>query len=186
MHGVRARNPYEKEFQQAVQEFAETVMPWYLDHDKYRSQKILDRLTEPDRIISFRVTWEADNGDVMMNRAWRVQFNNNLGPYKGGLRFHPSVNRSVLKFLAFEQVFKNALTGLPMGGAKGGANFNPRGKSDAEIMRFCHAMMTELQHHIGEDVDVPAGDIGVGAREIGFLFGKYNQLQNRWSGAITS
>jgi len=185
MRGVRERNPYEKEFQQAVYEFAETVMPWYLDHDKYRSQKVLERLTEPDRIISFRVTWEADNGDVMMNRGWRVQFNNNLGPYKGGLRFHASVNRSVLKFLGFEQVFKNALTGLPMGGAKGGANFNPRGRSEAEVMRFCHAMMTELQYYIGEDVDVPAGDIGVGPREIGFLFGKYNQLQNRWSGALT-
>jgi len=185
MQGVKARNPYEKEFQQAVQEFAESVMPWYLDHQKYRDLKILDRLTEPDRIISFRVTWETDKGEVMMNRAWRVQFNNNLGPYKGGLRFHPTVDASVLKFLAFEQVFKNALTGLPMGGGKGGANFNPRGRSDSEIMRFCHALMTELQHYIGEDVDVPAGDIGVGSREIGYLFGKYNQLQKRWSGAIT-
>ena len=185
MRGVRERNPYEKEFQQAIHEFAESVMPWYMDQNRYRDLKILDRLTEPDRIISFRITWEADNGEVMTNRGWRVQFNNNLGPYKGGLRFHPTVNSSVLKFLGFEQVFKNALTGLPMGGAKGGANFNPRGKSEREIMRFCHAMMTELHHYIGEDVDVPAGDIGVGSREIGFLFGKYNQLQSRWSGAIT-
>jgi glutamate dehydrogenase (NADP+) len=185
MKGVVQRNPREKEFQQAVNEFALTVMPWYLAHDEYRKEKVLDRLTEPDRVISFRITWEDDAGEVQINRGWRVQFNNNLGPYKGGLRFHSTVSPSVLKFLAFEQVFKNALTGLAMGGAKGGANFNPRGRSDREVMRFCYAMMTELHRHIGEDIDVPAGDIGVGSREISYLFGKYKQLQNRWAGAIT-
>ncbi len=185
MKGVRERNPGESEFYQAVDEFVSTVMPWYLDHPEYRQASLLERMTEPDRIISFRVTWEADDGTVHTNRAWRVQFNNDLGPYKGGLRFHPTVNQSVLKFLGFEQIFKNALTGLPMGGAKGGANFNPKGKSDREIMRFCHTLMSELQRYIGEDIDVPAGDIGVGSREIGYLFGKYNQLQNRWSGALT-
>lgn len=183
--GVRERNPGESEFHQAVDEFVTTVMPWYMDHPNYRQVSLLERMTEPDRIISFRVTWEADDGHVHTNRAWRVQFNNNLGPYKGGLRFHPTVNQSVLKFLGFEQIFKNALTGLPMGGAKGGANFNPKGRSDREIMRFCHALMSELHRYIGEDVDVPAGDIGVGSREIGFLFGKYNQMENRWAGAIT-
>ncbi len=183
--GIRERNPNEPEFHQAVEEFVTTVMPWYLEHAEYRQDSLLERLTEPDRIVSFRVAWESDKGEVRINRAWRVQFNNDLGPYKGGLRFHPTVNQSVLKFLGFEQVFKNALTGLPMGGAKGGANFDPKGRSDREVMRFCHAMMTELQRYIGEDVDVPAGDIGVGSREISYLFGKYNQLQNRWSGAIT-
>ena len=185
MEGVRDRNPGETEFLQAVEELVESVMPWYLDHGEYRRAKVLERLAEPDRIISFRITWETDDGEVQVNRGWRVQFNNNLGPYKGGLRFHPTVNASVLKFLGFEQVFKNSLTGLPMGGGKGGANFNPRGRSDREIMRFCQAMMSELQHYIGEDVDVPAGDIGVGSREIGYLFGKYNHLQKRWSGAMT-
>ncbi len=185
MRGVRKRNPYQTEFQQAVEEVVDSIMPWYMEREDYRRAQILERLTEPDRIISFRVTWETDSGEVRANRAWRVQFCNALGPYKGGLRFHPSVTESVLKFLGFEQIFKNSLTGLPMGGAKGGANFNPKGKSSAEIMRFCHGMMVELQRHIGEDVDVPAGDIGVGAREISYLFGKYVALQNRWSGVIT-
>lgn len=185
MQGLRRRNPGQKEFHQAVQEFAESVMPVVLDHEKYRRGQILERLTEPDRIIIFRVTWQDDEGNVRVNRAWRVQFCNAIGPYKGGLRFHPNVTLSVLKFLGFEQIFKNSLTGLPMGGAKGGANFNPKGKSDAEIMRFCQAMMCELQRHIGEDVDVPAGDIGVGNREISFLFGQYKRLANRYAGVLT-
>lgn len=185
MRGVKKRNPYQTEFQQAVEEVVESIMPWYLEQDHYRKAQILERLTEPDRVISFRVTWETDSGDIRANRAWRVQFNNAIGPYKGGLRFHPTVSESVLKFLGFEQIFKNSLTGLPMGGAKGGANFNPKGKSDAEVMRFCHSMMLELQRHIGEDVDVPAGDIGVGQREISYLFGKYVTLQNRWTGVLT-
>ena len=185
MRGVRKRNPYQTEFQQAVEEVVDSIMPWYMEREDYRRAQILERLTEPDRIISFRVTWETDSGEVRANRAWRVQFCNALGPYKGGLRFHPSVTESVLKFLGFEQIFTTSLTGLPMGGAKGGAHFNPKGKSSAEIMRFCHGMMVELQRHIGEDVDVPAGDIGVGAREISYLFGKYVALQNRWSGVIT-
>ncbi|MCB1121999.1 MAG: NADP-specific glutamate dehydrogenase, partial [Verrucomicrobiae bacterium] len=185
IRGLKKRNPYQTEFQQAVCEFVSTVMPWYLQQEQYHQAEILERVTEPDRIISFRVTWETDKGEIRANRAWRVQFNHSLGPYKGGLRFHPSVTESVLKFLGFEQVFKNSLTGLPMGGAKGGSNFNPKGKSEREVMRFCHAMMTELQRHIGEDVDVPAGDIGVGSREISFLFGQYMRLQNRWSGVLT-
>ncbi|MCL4137954.1 UNVERIFIED_CONTAM: hypothetical protein GTU68_005636 [Idotea baltica] len=160
-------------------------MPWYLEHKKYRDAQILERLTEPDRIIIFRVTWESDKGKIRANRAWRVQFNHALGPYKGGLRFHPTVTQSVLKFLGFEQIFKNSLTGLPMGGAKGGSNFNPKGKSDREVMRFCQSMMVELHRHIGEDVDVPAGDIGVGGREISYLFGQYMRLENRWSGVLT-
>ncbi|MGI9243404.1 MAG: NADP-specific glutamate dehydrogenase [Verrucomicrobiales bacterium] len=185
MHGLKKRNPYEIEFQQAVQEFVEAVMPYVADHTKYKDAQILERMTEPDRIIIFRVTWEADDGGLRANRAWRVQFNNSIGPYKGGLRFHPSVTQSVLKFLGFEQTFKNSLTGLPMGGAKGGSNFNPKGKSDREVMRFCHSMMTELARHIGEDTDVPAGDIGVGAREISYLFGQYKRLSNRFVGTLT-
>jgi len=185
MEGLRRRNPGQPEFHQAVHEVVETLMPHVLDHEKYREAKILERMTEPDRIVIFRVSWENDEGKVRVNRAWRVQFNNTIGPYKGGLRFHPSVTLSVLKFLGFEQVFKNSLTGLPMGGAKGGSNFNPKGKSDREVMRFCQAMMTELQRHIGEDTDVPAGDIGVGAREIGYLFGQYKRLNNRWTGVLT-
>jgi glutamate dehydrogenase (NADP+) len=185
MKGLKKRNPYEVEFHQAVAEVATSVMPWYLQHEAYRRAQILERLTEPDRIITFRVTWETDSGEIRANRAWRVQFNHALGPYKGGLRFHPSVTQSVLKFLGFEQIFKNSLTGLPMGGAKGGSNFNPKGKSDREVMRFCQSMMTELHRHIGEDVDVPAGDIGVGAREISYLFGQYMRLENRWSGVLT-
>lgn len=185
MQGLEKRNPHEKEFHQAVEEVATSVMPWYLDHQEYRHAQILERLTEPDRIIIFRVAWETDAGEVRANRAWRVQFNHALGPYKGGLRFHSSVNQSVLKFLGFEQIFKNSLTGLPMGGAKGGSNFNPKGKSDSEVMRFCQSLMTELARHIGEDVDVPAGDIGVGAREISYLFGQYMRMENRWTGVLT-
>ena len=185
MVGLRKRNPNETEFHQAVEEVATSVMPWYLDQSHYRKAQILERLTEPDRIVIFRVTWETDSGDIRANRAWRVQFNHSLGPYKGGLRFHPTVTQSVLKFLGFEQIFKNSLTGLPMGGAKGGSNFNPKGKSDNEVMRFCQSMMTELHRHIGEDVDVPAGDIGVGAREISYLFGQFMRLENRWSGVMT-
>ncbi len=185
MEGLKKRNPYEEEFQQAVYEVAHSIMPWYLKQDRYIRDQILERLTEPDRIITFRVTWETDDGEIRANRAWRVQFNHALGPYKGGMRFHPSVTQSVLKFLGFEQIFKNSLTGLPMGGAKGGSNFNPKGKSEREVMRFCHSLMTELHRHIGEDIDVPAGDIGVGSREVSFMFGQYMRLENRWSGVLT-
>ena len=185
MHGLVRRNPGETEFHQAVQEFAETVMPFILQHPEYQREQTLERMTEPDRIVIFRVPWEDDEGNVRVNRAWRVQFNNSIGPYKGGLRFHPSVNQSILKFLGFEQCFKNALTGLPMGGAKGGSNFNPKGKSDREVMRFCQSLMVELHRHIGEDTDVPAGDIGVGAREISYLFGHYKRLENRFTGVLT-
>ena len=183
--GLIKRNPYETEFHQAVREVVQNVMPFVMEHRKYKDAEILERMTEPDRIIIFRVTWMTDDGFIRANRAWRVQFNNSIGPYKGGMRFHPSVTQSVLKFLGFEQVFKNSLTGLPMGGAKGGSNFNPKGKSDREVMQFCHSLMTELHRHIGEDVDVPAGDIGVGAREIGYLFGQYKRLENRFAGTIT-
>lgn len=185
MRGLIRRNPGELEFHQAVEEVAATVLPYILEHRKYRDAQILERMTEPDRIVIFRVTWEDDKGQVRANRAWRVQFNNSIGPYKGGFRFHPSVTLSVLKFLGFEQVFKNSLTGLPMGGAKGGSNFNPKGKSEREVMRFCHSLMIELHRHIGEDTDVPAGDIGVGAREISFLFGQYKRLENRFTGILT-
>lgn len=185
MEGLKKRNPGESEFHQAVQEVAESLMPYILDHSKYKDAQILERMTEPDRIVIFRVTWEDDEGRIRANRAWRVQFNNAIGPYKGGLRFHPTVTQSVLKFLGFEQVFKNSLTGLPMGGAKGGSNFNPKGKSEREVMRFCQALMTELHRHIGEDTDIPAGDIGVGAREISFMFGQYKRLENRFVGTLT-
>jgi len=185
MAGLRKRNPGEPEFHQAVQEVAETLVPYIAANPDYRDAQILERMTEPDRVVIFRVTWEDDSGNVRVNRAWRVQFNNSIGPYKGGLRFHPTVTLSVLKFLGFEQTFKNSLTTLPMGGAKGGANFNPKGKSDREVMRFCQSLMTELHRHIGEDVDIPAGDIGVGAREISYLFGQYKRLQNRFTGTIT-
>lgn len=185
MRGLKKRNPGEPEFHQAVHEVVETILPFTAEHTKYRDAYILERMTEPDRIITFRVTWEDDKGQIHADRAWRVQFNNSIGPYKGGLRFHPSVTQSVLKFLGFEQVFKNSLTGLPMGGAKGGSNFNPKGRSDREVMRFCQSMMVELHRHIGEDVDVPAGDIGVGAREISYLFGTYKRLENRFAGILT-
>ena len=185
MQDLKQRNSGEPEFHQAVQEVVETILPFAMDHPKYQNAKILERMTEPDRVVSFRVTWVDDEGQIQMNRAWRVQFNNSIGPYKGGLRFHPSANLSVLKFLGFEQIFKNSLTGLPMGGAKGGANFNPKGKSDNEVMRFCQSLMTELYRHVGADTDVPAGDIGVGAREIGYLFGQYKRLANRFTGVLT-
>ena len=185
MTGLIRRNPGEPEFHQAVQEVAESLIPYVLEHPEYDEAQILERLTEPDRIIIFRVTWQDDEGQIRANRAWRVQFNKSIGPYKGGMRFHPSVTQSVLKFLGFEQIFKNSLTGLPMGGAKGGSNFNPKGKSDREVMRFCQSLMTELSRHIGEDTDIPAGDIGVGAREIGYMFGQYMRLANRFSGVLT-
>ena len=185
MKGLVKRNPGEPEFHQAVQEVAETLMPYILEHPEYRKAQILERMTEPDRIVIFRVSWEDDEGNIRANRAWRVQFNNAIGPYKGGLRFHPTVTLSVLKFLGFEQVFKNSLTGLPMGGAKGGSNFNPRGKNNREVMRFCQSLMVELSRHIGEDTDVPAGDVGVGAREISYMFGQYKRLRNRFVGTLT-
>ncbi len=185
MAGLVRRNPGEPEFHQAVREVAESVIPVVMARPDYEEARILERLTEPDRIITFRVTWQDDAGGIRAARAWRVQFSNAIGPYKGGLRFHPSVTQSVLKFLGFEQILKNSLTGLPMGGAKGGSNFNPRGRSTNEVMRFCQAMMRELHRHIGEDTDVPAGDIGVGAREIGFLFGQYMRLANRFTGVLT-
>lgn len=185
MQGLKKRNPGEDEFHQAVQEVAETLIPFILENKKYKDAQILERMTEPDRIIIFRVSWETDDGQIRANRAWRVQFNNAIGPYKGGLRFHPSVTASVLKFLGFEQVFKNSLTGLSMGGAKGGSNFNPKDKSDREVMRFCQSLMTELHRHIGEDTDIPAGDIGVGAREISYMFGQYKRLENRFVGTLT-
>ena len=185
MKGLEKRNPGEPEFHQAVYEVAETLMPFVLKNPAYKEANILERMTEPDRVIIFRVCWEDDNGNVRVNRAWRVQFNNAIGPYKGGMRFHPTVTLSVLKFLGFEQCFKNALTTLPMGGGKGGSNFNPKGKSSREVMRFCQALMIELSRHIGEDTDVPAGDIGVGGREISYMFGQYKRLQNRYAGVLT-
>lgn len=182
---VRQRNGHEPEFLQAVQEVAETVIPYIVQHDIYHGKNILLRMVEPERLISFRVSWVDDNGEIQVNRGYRVQMNSAIGPYKGGLRFHPTVNASILKFLAFEQVFKNSLTTLPMGGGKGGSDFDPKGKSDNEIMRFCHAFMTELYRHIGHNTDVPAGDIGVGAREIGFMFGMYKKLRNTFTGVLT-
>jgi glutamate dehydrogenase (NADP+) len=185
MEGVKKRNPGQPEFQQAVQEAAEDIFDFIADKEVYHEAQILRRMAEPDRVISFRVCWEDDNRNVRVQRGWRVQNNNAIGPYKGGIRFHPSVTESVLKFLAFEQTFKNSLTGLPMGGGKGGSNFNPRGKSNAEVMRFCQSFMTELFRHIGDDIDVPAGDIGVGAREIGYMFGQYKRISNRFTGILT-
>lgn len=186
MSGLIKRNPGERVFHQAVREVAESLVPFIRDHHpEYQKAQILERMTEPDRVVIFRVCWEDDAGNIRANRAWRVQFNNSIGPYKGGMRFHPSVTLGVLKFLGFEQTFKNSLTGLPMGGAKGGANFNPKGKSDREVMRFCQSLMTELYRHIGEDTDVPAGDIGVGAREVSYLFGQYKRLANRFVGTMT-
>jgi glutamate dehydrogenase (NADP+) len=185
MEGVKRRNPHQDEFIQAVQEVAEDVFDFIADKEAYHRQQILRRIAEPDRVVSFRVCWEDDQGNIRVQRGWRVQNNNAIGPYKGGIRFHPSVTESVLKFLAFEQTFKNALTGLPMGGGKGGANFNPKGKSEREIMRFCQSFMTELYRHIGADIDVPAGDIGVGGREIGFMFGQYKRITNHFTGVLT-
>ncbi|MCB9675131.1 MAG: NADP-specific glutamate dehydrogenase [Alphaproteobacteria bacterium] len=185
MEALRARNPGEVEFHQAVEELVASTAGWLRDHPAAVKARILERLTEPERTVVFRVVWEDDRGEVHVNRGYRVQFNSAIGPYKGGLRFHPSVNLSILKFLGFEQIFKNALTGLPMGGGKGGSDFDPKGRSDAEVMRFCQSFMTELSRHIGPDTDVPAGDIGVGAREIGFLFGQYKRLANAWTGTLT-
>jgi glutamate dehydrogenase (NADP+) len=185
MTAVVGRDPDQTEFHQAVREVAESVMPLVLEDRRYREAKVLERMCEPDRVISFRVMWEDDAGEVQMNRAWRVQFNGAIGPYKGGMRFHPSVTLSVLKFLGFEQTFKNSLTGLPMGGGKGGSNFDPKGRSDREVMRFCQSLMNELYRHIGERTDVPAGDIGVGAREVGYMFGQYRRLENRFTGVFT-
>ncbi len=185
MSEVRSRNGHEPEFLQAVQEVADTVIPYIVQHDIYHGKNILLRMVEPERLISFRVAWVDDKGEIHVNRGYRIQMNSAIGPYKGGLRFHPTVNASVLKFLAFEQVFKNSLTTLPMGGAKGGSDFDPKGKSDDEIMRFCHAFMAELCRHIGPNTDVPAGDIGVGAREIGYLFGAYKKTRNEFTGVLT-
>ena len=185
MEGVESRNPHQDEYIQAVREVAGDVFELLEDEPKYREDEIMRRIAEPDRIVSFRVCWEDDEGQVRVERGWRVQNNNAIGPYKGGLRFADSVDESVLKFLAFEQTFKNALTGLPLGGGKGGANFNPKGKSDREIMRFCQSFMTELYRYIGPDIDVPAGDIGVGAREIGYLFGQYKRITGEWHGVLT-
>ena len=185
MTGVERRNPHQTEFVQAVREVAEDIFDYIADKEKYHEYQILRRIAEPDRVVSFRVCWEYDNGNIRVQRGWRVQNNNSIGPYKGGIRFHPSVTESVLKFLAFEQTFKNSLTGLPLGGGKGGSNFNPKGKSEHEIMRFCQSFMTELYRHVGEDTDVPAGDIGVGAREIGFMFGQYKRITNRFTGVLT-
>lgn len=185
MRGLSGRNPGEAEFHQAVEEVAEALFPFINANPVYLKKRIFERMTEPDRVVSFRVCWEDDNGDIRTNRGYRVQFNGAIGPYKGGLRFHPSVNLGVMKFLGFEQIFKNGLTGLPMGGGKGGSDFNPRGKSDGEVMRFCQAFMTELARHIGEDIDIPAGDIGVGAREIGYMFGQHRRISGRFTGVLT-
>ncbi|MCA1965287.1 MAG: NADP-specific glutamate dehydrogenase [Flavobacterium sp.] len=182
---VEAKNPNEPEFLQAVREFAETVMPFIANEKKYDGKNVLLRMAEPERSIIFRVPWVDDKGEIQVNRGFRIQMNSAIGPYKGGLRFHPTVNLSVLKFLAFEQVFKNSLTTLPMGGGKGGSDFDPQGKSDAEVMRFCQSFMTELCRHIGPDLDVPAGDIGVGAREIGYMFGQYKRIRNEFTGVLT-
>ncbi|WP_449435379.1 NADP-specific glutamate dehydrogenase [Pedobacter steynii] len=185
MNKIQFRNSHEPEFLQAVYEVAESIIPFSEKNAKYKINKILERIAEPERVIIFRVPWLNDKGEVEINRGFRVQMNSAIGPYKGGLRFHPSVNLSVLKFLAFEQVFKNSLTGLPMGGGKGGSDFDPKGKSDAEVMKFCQSFMTELYRHVGPDIDVPAGDIGVGAREIGFLFGQYKRIRGEFTGVLT-
>lgn len=185
MSDVKAKNPSEPEFHQAVQEVVESLSLVLDQHPEYRKAKIIERIIEPERVIMFRVPWQDDQGELHVNRGFRIQMNSAIGPYKGGLRFHPSVNLGILKFLAFEQVFKNALTTLPMGGGKGGADFDPKGKTDSEVMRFCQAFMCELFRHIGPDTDVPAGDIGVGAREIGFLFGMYKRLRNEFTGVMT-
>jgi glutamate dehydrogenase (NADP+) len=185
MDKVKAKNGHETEFLQAVHEVAEAVIPFIANHPKYDKENILERIVEPERTILFRVPWLDDQGKPQVNRGYRVEFNSAIGPYKGGLRFHPSVNLSILKFLGFEQIFKNSLTTLPMGGGKGGSDFNPKGKSDNEVMRFCQSFMTELARHIGPDTDVPAGDIGVGGREIGYMFGQYKRLRNEFTGVLT-
>lgn len=185
MANVTAQNPGEVEFLQAVREVVESLADFLNEHPKYVEYKVLERMVEPERAISFRVPWVDDNGEIQINRGYRVQFNSAIGPYKGGLRFHPAVNLSMMKFLGFEQTFKNSLTTLPMGGGKGGANFDPTGKSDAEVMRFCQSFMTELYRHIGAETDVPAGDVGVGGREIGYLFGQYKRIRNHFTGTLT-
>lgn len=185
MEKVKSRNPNEPEFLQAVEEVAEAVIPFIAKNKQYEDARILDRIVEPERVLMFRVPWMDDQGNFHVNRGFRIEMNSAIGPYKGGLRFHPSVNLSILKFLAFEQVFKNSLTTLPMGGGKGGSDFDPKGKSDNEVMRFCQSFMTELSRHIGPDTDVPAGDIGVGGREIGYLFGQYKRLRNEFTGVLT-
>lgn len=185
MDKVKAHNGHEPEFLQAVHEVAEAIIPFVEENPKYKNSKVLDRIVEPERVIMFRVPWMDDNGEPQVNRGYRVEFNSAIGPYKGGLRFHPSVNLSILKFLGFEQIFKNSLTTLPIGGGKGGSDFDPKGKSDNEVMRFCQSFMTELQRHIGPDTDVPAGDIGVGGREIGYMFGQYKRLRNEFTGVLT-
>lgn len=185
VEGVAQRNANEPEFMQAVHEVAETVIPFIEENKKYQNKMLLERMVEAERVITFRVVWTDDAGNIQVNRGYRIQMNSAIGPYKGGIRFHPSVNLSILKFLAFEQTFKNSLTTLPMGGGKGGADFDPKGKSDNEVMRFCQAFMTELSKHIGADTDVPAGDIGVGGREVGYMFGQYKRLRNEFTGVLT-
>lgn len=185
LKSVEQKSPHETEFLQAVHEVAETIIPFIEAHPKYQGKMLLERMVEPERSIIFRVPWLDDQGKIQVNRAFRIEFNSAIGPYKGGLRFHPSVNLSILKFLGFEQVFKNALTTLPMGGGKGGSDFDPKGKSDNEVMRFCQSFMSELARHIGPNTDVPAGDIGVGGREIGFMFGQYKRLKNEFTGVLT-
>ena len=185
VEAVAKRNPNEPEFMQAVHEVAETVIPFIEENKKYQNKMLLERMVESERIITFRVVWTDDKGDIQVNRGYRIQMNSAIGPYKGGIRFHPSVNLSILKFLAFEQTFKNSLTTLPMGGGKGGADFDPKGKSDNEVMRFCQAFMTELSKHIGDNTDVPAGDIGVGGREVGYMFAQYKRLRNEFTGVLT-
>ena len=185
MDRVAERNPNEPEFLQAVEEVAEAIVPFMEDNPKYKDSNILERIVEPERVIMFRVPWTDDAGNVQTNRGFRIEFNSAIGPYKGGLRFHPTVNLSILKFLGFEQIFKNSLTTLPMGGGKGGSDFDPKGKSDNEVMRFCQSFMTELARHIGPNTDVPAGDIGVGGREIGYMFGQYKRIRNEFTGVLT-
>jgi len=184
LESTSRKNPYECEFLQAVEEVLESLEPVIDCHPEYKELSILERMTEPERVVSFRIPWTDDNGKIKVNRGYRVQFSSLIGPYKGGLRFHPSVDQSIMKFLAFEQIFKNALTGFPIGGGKGGSDFDPKGKSDNEIMRFCQSFMTELYRHIGQDVDVPAGDIGVGSREIGYMFGQYKKIKNAYEGGV--
>ncbi len=185
MSGIKAKNPSESEFHQAVQEVAESLIPFIQENPKYKHAKILERIAEPERVLMFRVPWLDDKGEIQINRGYRIEMNSAIGPYKGGLRFHPTVNLGILKFLAFEQVFKNSLTTLPMGGGKGGSDFDPKGKSDNEVMHFCQSFMTELSRHIGPNTDVPAGDIGVGGREIGYLFGQYKRIRNEFTGVLT-
>src|SRR5438067_1873213 len=185
LESLSAKNPNEKEFLQAAEEFYISVKPALDKNPAYRKDKLLERVSEPERVIMFRVPWVSDSGEIQVNRGFRIQMNSAIGPYKGGLRFHPTVNLSILKFLAFEQIFKNSLTGLPMGGGKGGADFDPKGKTDTEVMRFCQSFMTELFRHVGPNTDVPAGDIGVGGREIGYLFGQYKRLANEFTGVLT-